>query len=72
MSDLLKKDKTYWRIAASMHSVEDKLSFNVKYAGDIFRSAYIGHCFNISYNEQKIKLFNASNMGDLNLLSVSN
>jgi AcrR family transcriptional regulator len=68
MSDLLKKDKAYWRIAASIHSVKNKLSFNVKHTGDIFRSAYIEHCFNTSYNGQKIKLFDISNMGDLNLL----
>lgn len=59
MSDLLKKDKAYWRIAASTHSVEDKLSFNVKHVGDIFRSVYIEHCFNTSYNEQNIYLIPA-------------
>ena len=59
MSDLLNKDKAYWRIAASTHSVEDKLSFNVKHVGDIFRSVYIEHCFNTSYNEQSIYLIPA-------------
>lgn len=68
MSDLLKKDKAYWQIAASTHYVENKLSFNIKHAGDIFRSAYIEHCFNACYDEQNIILFDASNMGELNLL----
>lgn len=53
MSDLLKKDKTYWQKAASMDYAEDKLSFNGTHVGEIFRSFYIEQYFNACYNEHK-------------------
>lgn len=58
MSDLLKKDKSYWREAALMDYVENKLVFNNKHIGEIFRSVYFEQCFNACYDERKIKFFN--------------
>lgn len=68
MSNLLKKDKAYWQKAASTHFVDDKLSFNGKHIGEIFRSVYIEQCFSACFDEQKINFFKNCNMGDFNLL----
>lgn len=67
MSDLLKKDKAYWREAASMDYVEDNLSFNGKHVGEIFRSVYIEQYFNACYDGQRNILFDDSHSRGLNL-----
>lgn len=66
MSDLLKKDKAYWREAVSTDYVENKLLFNGKHIGEIFRSIYIEQYFNACYDEQKLKLLDNDSAEDLN------
>lgn len=67
MSDLLKKDKACWREAVSTDYFENKLLFNGKHIGEIFRSVYIEQYFNACYDEQKIKLLDDNYAEDLNL-----